>query len=70
MLGLRVIYIYIRSVGPVPPPCSAPHSNLFQFTFILNRGLDCEPRLLFTGSQDTFVSFHLREGGAYVLSAS
>lgn len=26
------------------------------------RGLDCEPRLLFTGSRDTFVSFHLRGG--------
>lgn len=55
--------MYIQGpVGPVPPPCSAPHSNLFQFTFILNRGLDCEPRLLFTGSRDTFVSFHLRGG--------
>lgn len=55
-------YIYKVGWTPFPPPCSAPHWNLFQFTFILNRGLDCEPRLLFTGSQDTFVSFHLRDG--------
>lgn len=37
-------------------------SNLFQFTFILNRELGCNQSPLFTRFLDTFVSFHLRHG--------
>lgn len=38
------------------------YSNLFQFTFILNRELGCNQSPLFTRFLDTFVSFHLRHG--------
>jgi len=46
------------------PPC---RSNLFQFTFILNRELVCN-RPLFIRFLDTFVSFHLRHGTSLLSS--